>query len=136
MRLPRTALAVLGLLCGGCDFYYYRLPSPDDLWRVIPWFNQMIHARYIRPYETDKVPRYTPEGTVPVGAEPDWSGSAEASVELKDLRLQIRRLRQVRMDRVVRRRSAGAQDAPGPPGVVQPPRDLFGEQRHIHIMAA
>jgi mono/diheme cytochrome c family protein len=74
MRLRRAALAALMLLCGACDFYYYRLPSPDDLWRVIPWFDHMIHARYIRPYETPNVPRYTPEGTVPVtGGEPDWS---------------------------------------------------------------
>jgi mono/diheme cytochrome c family protein len=70
----RLALVALMLLCGGCDFYYYRLPSPDDLWRVIPWFDQMIHARYIWPYETPNVPRYTPEGSVPVsGGEPDWS---------------------------------------------------------------
>lgn len=62
------------LLCGGCDFYHYRLPSPDDLWYLIPWFDHMIHARYIRPYETAGVPRYTPEGSVPVGGgEPDWS---------------------------------------------------------------
>ena len=62
------------LLCGGCDFYYHRIPSPDDLWYIIPWFDHMIHARYIRPYETDSVPRYTPEGSVPVtGSEPDWS---------------------------------------------------------------
>ena len=27
-------------------------PSPDDLWHVIPWFDHMIHARYVRPYET------------------------------------------------------------------------------------
>ena len=74
MRPPRAALAALLLLLGACDFYYYRLPSPDDLWRIIPWFDQMIHARYIRPYETDRVPRNTPEGTVPVsGGEPDWS---------------------------------------------------------------
>jgi mono/diheme cytochrome c family protein len=34
----------------------------------------MIHARYIHPYETDLVPRYTPEGSVPIsGGEPDWS---------------------------------------------------------------
>jgi mono/diheme cytochrome c family protein len=34
----------------------------------------MILARYIRPYETQKVPRNTPEGSVPVsGGEPDWS---------------------------------------------------------------
>jgi mono/diheme cytochrome c family protein len=65
---------VLLLCSGACDFYYYRLPSPDDLWRVIPWFDHMIHARYVRPYETQKVPRYSPEGSVPVGGgEPDWS---------------------------------------------------------------
>jgi mono/diheme cytochrome c family protein len=74
MKPPRAALATLLLLLGACDFYYYRLPSPDDLWRIIPWFDQMIHARYIRPYETDRVPRNTPEGTVPIsGGEPDWS---------------------------------------------------------------
>jgi mono/diheme cytochrome c family protein len=76
MRRPkaRLALVALILLSSGCDFYYYRLPSPDDLWRVIPWFDHMIHARYIRPYETQNVPRYTPEGSVPVsGGEPDWS---------------------------------------------------------------
>jgi mono/diheme cytochrome c family protein len=74
-RRPRgAALALLLLFCGACDFYYYRLPSPDDLWYVIPWFDHMIHARYIRPYETQHVPRYTPEGSVPVsGGEPDWS---------------------------------------------------------------
>jgi mono/diheme cytochrome c family protein len=74
MKPPRAALAAFLLLLGACDFYYYRLPSPDDLWRIIPWFDQMIHARYIRPYETERVPRNTPEGTVPVsGGEPDWS---------------------------------------------------------------
>jgi mono/diheme cytochrome c family protein len=65
---------LLLLLCGGCDFYYHRLPSPDDLWVLIPWFDHMARARYIRPYETPLVPRYTPEGSVPVsGGEPDWS---------------------------------------------------------------
>lgn len=74
MSPPRAAVAALLLFCGACDFYYYRLPSPDDLWHVIPWLDHMIQARYIRPYETQKVPRYTPEGTVPVsGGEPDWS---------------------------------------------------------------
>lgn len=70
----RAALALVMLFCGACDFYYHRLPSPDDLWYVIPWFDHMIQARYIRPYETQHVPRYTPEGSVPVsGGEPDWS---------------------------------------------------------------
>src|SRR3954454_18152728 len=74
MRRRNSALALLLLLCGACDTYYYRIPSPDDLWRVIPWFDQMIHARYIRPYETQRVPRQTPEGSVPVsGGELDWS---------------------------------------------------------------
>jgi mono/diheme cytochrome c family protein len=76
MRQPRAwgfALACAALL-SGCDTYYYRIPSPDDLWHIIPWFDHMIHARYIHPYETDLVPRYTPEGSVPVsGGEPDWS---------------------------------------------------------------
>ncbi len=72
----RSALLVVPALFGtGCDFYYNRVPSPDDLWHVIPWFDHMIHARYVRPYQTAEVPRYTPEGTVPVtGGEPDWSG--------------------------------------------------------------
>ena len=70
----RAAWAMLMLLCGACDFYYHRLPSPDDLWHIIPWFDHMVHARYIRPYETSSVPRYSPEGSVPVsGGEPDWS---------------------------------------------------------------
>ena len=62
------------LLTGACDFYYYRVPSPDQLWHIIPWFDHMITARYIRPYQSADVPRYTPEGTVPItGGEPDWS---------------------------------------------------------------
>jgi len=69
-----AGLAALTLSTTSCDFYYYRLPSPDDLWHVIPWFDHMVHARYIRPYETSLVPRYTPEGSVPVsGGELDWS---------------------------------------------------------------
>lgn len=67
-------LAGLALFCGGCDFYYYTIPSPDQLWHIIPWFDHMITARYVRPYETAAVPRYTIHGTVPVsGGEPDWS---------------------------------------------------------------
>ena len=41
----KAILAVLLLCSGGCDYYYYRLPSPDDLWYVIPWFDHMVHAR-------------------------------------------------------------------------------------------
>lgn len=78
MRRPKSwltaALAAVALSTGACDFYYHRLPSPDDLWRIIPWFDHMVQARYIRPYETPLVPRYSQEGSVPVsGGEPDWS---------------------------------------------------------------
>lgn len=73
-RSLRAGLAGLVLATGACDFYYHRIPSPDALWHIIPWFDHMIQARYIRPYETAGVPRYTPEGSVPVsGSEPDWS---------------------------------------------------------------
>jgi mono/diheme cytochrome c family protein len=72
--IPRKAWLAALLLLGACDFYYYKVPSPDQLWHIIPWFDHMITSRYIRPYETADVPRYTPEGTVPVsGGEPDWS---------------------------------------------------------------
>jgi mono/diheme cytochrome c family protein len=71
---PATLL-VLAAATSGCETWYYRVPSPDDLWHVIPWFDHMIEAKYIHPYETAAVPRYTPAGTVPVtGGEPDWSG--------------------------------------------------------------
>ena len=65
----KALLAATVLLCGGCDFYYYKVPSPDQLWHIIPWFDHMITARYVRPYETAAVPRYTPAGTVPVSSE-------------------------------------------------------------------
>src|SRR5918996_3335143 len=71
-RSPRMVWLAALLLVGACDFYYYRVPSPDDLWHIIPWFDHMITARYVRPYQTAAVPRYTPVGTVPVtGGEPD-----------------------------------------------------------------
>lgn len=73
-RLSGLWLAVLALGSGACDVWYNKIPSPDDLWYVIPWFDHMLTARYVRPYESAGVPRYTVEGTVPVsGGEPDWS---------------------------------------------------------------
>ena len=37
-----AGLAALTLFTGGCDFWYNRVPSPDDLWHIIPWFDNMI----------------------------------------------------------------------------------------------
>jgi mono/diheme cytochrome c family protein len=76
MKRPERLLwlAALTLFAGGCDFWYSRVPSPDNLWYVVPWFDHMIQAKYVRPYETSAGPRYTPPGIVPVtGGEPDWS---------------------------------------------------------------
>lgn len=66
-------IATAALTAGGCNFWLNEVPSPDDLWQIIPWFDHMIQARYIHPYETAKVPRDAVEGTVPTSdAEPDW----------------------------------------------------------------
>lgn len=66
-------LAGLALVAGGCDWYYNDVPSPDDLWHITPWFDHMIVQKSVHAYSRVDVPRYTPEGTVPVsGGEPDW----------------------------------------------------------------
>ena len=67
-----TALAA-SLLAGGCNWYYNTLPGPDDLMHVVPWFDHMIVQRSVHPYQYADVPRYTPDGTVPItGGERDW----------------------------------------------------------------
>ena len=80
MRRPesgwRIVLVALALATSGCDVWYDRVPSPDHLWYVIPWFDHMIKSKYVHPYQSAGVPRYTPRGAVPVsGGEAD--GSAE-----------------------------------------------------------
>lgn len=75
--MPRREWVVLlaGLALGvaGCDWYYNDVPSPDDLWHITPWFDHMIVQKSVPPYSRADIPRYTPEGTVPVsGGEPDW----------------------------------------------------------------
>ena len=67
-------IAGVALAAGGCDWYYNDVPSPDQLWEVIPWLDQMVVQKSVNPYSRADVPRYTPDGTVPVtGGEPDWS---------------------------------------------------------------
>lgn len=78
MKRPDLRLLVvvaLSLGSSGCDWWYNRVPSPDQLWYVVPWFDHMIRSKYVRPYQTAAGPRYTPMGIVPVsGGEPDWAG--------------------------------------------------------------
>ena len=86
MRGPRLALAALLLAAAGCDTYYYKVPSPDDLLRAIPWFDHMVRAKYIHPYSRGDVPRQTVEGTVPVGGEEadwaaEWAGGKTATAD-------------------------------------------------------
>ena len=74
----RLAYASLVLLAG-CNWYYDKLPSPDDLVKLVPWFDHMIKSPAVHPYETALVPRNTPRGTVPVsGGEADW-GTGDVS---------------------------------------------------------
>lgn len=84
---------VLALLVGttaACEVWYNKVPSPDQLWYVIPWFDHMVHQRSIYPYESDSVPRNTVAGTVPItGAEGDWaaefaSGNATTADQLQN----------------------------------------------------
>lgn len=74
-RVARLALvAALALGSAGCEAWYNRVPSPDQLWYVIPWFDHMIQQRSVHPYETADVPRNTVPGTVPItGGEADFS---------------------------------------------------------------
>ena len=55
MRRAGVAAVLLALDArrpAAATYWYNRVPSPDDLWHVIPWFDHMIHAQYIQPYET------------------------------------------------------------------------------------
>jgi mono/diheme cytochrome c family protein len=71
-------VAALGL--GGCDFYYDRIPSPDDALKLIPWFDHMITSPAVHPYEAATLPRNTPRGSVPVDRiEADWQASWDSA---------------------------------------------------------
>jgi mono/diheme cytochrome c family protein len=83
MPLPRRALlaALLPLTLGACDFWYDKVPSPDQLWYRISWFDHMIHTQQVSPYQRADVPRYAVKGTVPLGGgEADWETGDAASL--------------------------------------------------------
>jgi mono/diheme cytochrome c family protein len=67
-----AALALVGGL-SGCNWYYNTVPSPDDLMKIVPWFDHMITSPAVAPYSRLDVPRTTPKGTVPTtGGEAEW----------------------------------------------------------------
>ncbi len=75
--LRGAAMAVLALGFAGCNWWYNDVPSPDDLWHRIPWFDHMLGSRAVYPYSSAAEPRTTVPGTVPVGGTevdyfPDW----------------------------------------------------------------
>ena len=76
-NLRGAVMAALALGFAGCNWWYNDVPSPDDLWHRIPWFDHMLGSRAVHPYSTAAEPRTTVPGTVPVGGTevdyfPDW----------------------------------------------------------------
>lgn len=73
-ELRRALPLVLLLGLGACDFYYDKVPSPDDAVKLVPWFDHMIESPAFHPYERADIPRRPVPGTVPVHAvEGNWS---------------------------------------------------------------
>ena len=61
------------LVLGGCNWYYDKVPSPDDLMKLVPWFDHMVVSPAVHPYDKSAAPRETPRGIVPItGSEGDW----------------------------------------------------------------
>jgi mono/diheme cytochrome c family protein len=72
-KLQATLALAATLLTGGCNWYYNDVPSIDEAWYLVPWFDHMIAQRSVHPYSRADVPRYTVAGTVPItGGERDW----------------------------------------------------------------
>jgi mono/diheme cytochrome c family protein len=72
LRIARSGWLAVALL-SGCNWYYDAVPSPDDLMKLVPWFDFMITSPAIHPYGKNRAPRDTPKGIVPVtGGERDW----------------------------------------------------------------
>ncbi|MFN2316667.1 MAG: cytochrome c [Gemmatimonadales bacterium] len=76
MRQPerRGLLAVLLVAAlGGCNFYYDKVPSPDDALKLVPWFDHMIKSQAIHPYQRADIPRHAVPGSVALHRlELDW----------------------------------------------------------------
>lgn len=83
MRWPERRAGLVLLLTlgvGGCQFYYDKVPSPDDLMHIVPWFDAMIGSPAVHPYEAADIPRNTVPGTVPItGGEADYEANWRAA---------------------------------------------------------
>lgn len=81
--MARKLIVALGLVgsLSGCNWYYDTLPSPDDLMKLVPWFDHMIKSPAPSPYQRLDIPRVTPKGAVPItGGEPHW-GTGDPSAQ-------------------------------------------------------
>jgi mono/diheme cytochrome c family protein len=79
--MRRRFALLLPLLLAGCDFWYNTVPSPDEIWYRISWFDHMIYSPAVNPYARLNIPRTTVKGTVPVGGgEPGWETGDAASL--------------------------------------------------------
>ncbi len=68
-----SLLAALVLGATGCHTYYDKVPSPDQIWYRIAWFDHMIKSPAPNPYSRADIPRTTVKGSVPLGGgEADW----------------------------------------------------------------
>ncbi len=79
--MRKALVAAAALLLAGCDFWYNTVPSPDQLWYHISWFDHMVTSLAVSPYSRADIPRYTIKGTVPVGGgEPNWETGDASSL--------------------------------------------------------
>ena len=120
MPLRKRALlaALLPLALGACDFWFDKVPSPDQLWYRISWFDHMIQTQQVSPYQRGDVPRYVVKGSVPVGGgEADWDIGDAASLAYA--------FDQATADKLVNPTKAEGAHAPVPgPAMPRIPRDL------------
>ncbi len=80
-KAVRALLLALPLVLGGCDYWYNSVPSPDQIWYRISWFDHMRHSVSVSPYTRADVPRYVVKGSVPVrGGEASWETGDAASL--------------------------------------------------------
>jgi mono/diheme cytochrome c family protein len=103
-----SLLAALSLTVTGCHVWYDKVPSPDQLWYRIAWFDHMIKSPAVNPYSRGDIPRTVVKGSVPLGGgEADW--------EIGDAGSLAYAFDQAAADKLVNpTRTGGALPKPGP----------------------